>query len=55
MVSARATEGTTELDAYGACAQGCTSCRGITCYAPYISDVLRIFGEGQAFGADGGK
>jgi NAD(P)-dependent dehydrogenase (short-subunit alcohol dehydrogenase family) len=25
---------------------------GITCHAPYVSDVLRVFGEGQAFGAD---
>ncbi|HSS09722.1 MAG TPA: SDR family oxidoreductase, partial [Acidimicrobiales bacterium] len=24
---------------------------GITCHAPYVSDVLRVFGEGQAFGA----
>jgi NAD(P)-dependent dehydrogenase (short-subunit alcohol dehydrogenase family) len=24
---------------------------GITCHAPYMSDVLRVFGEGQAFGA----
>jgi NAD(P)-dependent dehydrogenase (short-subunit alcohol dehydrogenase family) len=27
---------------------------GITCHAPYMSDVLRIFGEGQAFGAEDG-
>jgi NAD(P)-dependent dehydrogenase (short-subunit alcohol dehydrogenase family) len=24
---------------------------GITCHAPYMSDILRVFGEGQAFGA----
>jgi NAD(P)-dependent dehydrogenase (short-subunit alcohol dehydrogenase family) len=27
---------------------------GITCHAPYMSDVLRIFGEGQAIGAEDG-
>jgi NAD(P)-dependent dehydrogenase (short-subunit alcohol dehydrogenase family) len=25
---------------------------GITCHAPYMSDVLRVFGEGQAFGSE---